>query len=192
MKKATRNYWFGGSLLFLLLAGSILYFTSIDLTYTKAECYADTGIRLVPKQSHTLAYVAKTGRMTLYLEVGERNGLITNLGYANRLMMDIANPTVRKRIELPSEDLQIGFSVGEHAGRMAWFQIGQGGVSGFLEILEIDSKQIRAEYDFIVDGYHYGLTPPFDHKTFTFQGQATFRFKAQPQYELLGDIWPKR
>jgi len=189
------RYWLIGLVgLAAFVGGSVaFYYKFVDTAYSRAEFYADTGVRPMPKDPGVIAgfkYEEKRGRITLALVRGEPHGIITtDHGWQEWLSIEIPRPSSGERIELNRPDVQLAF--GANDGRR-FGEVGDGGIRGFVQLESAGESRIVAVYEVTIDAcYRHPYESCLRHQDVVFRGRYTFRLRLRPDDEFIGDLWPR-
>jgi hypothetical protein len=177
----------------LVSVGVVFYFKFVDTSYSRAEFYDNTGIVPAPIDTGaigTSALIEQDGQITLHLSRGEPHATFSTYhGWNETIWIVIRRPASGERIQFASPEVKTAFSAFD-SRHLA--DIGDGGVSGSLQVVSVNENRIVASYDVTVDAcYRSPYQPCLRHKNVVFRGQSTFRLRPRPESAVLGDLWPR-
>jgi hypothetical protein len=167
---------------------AILFFVTDRGTLT-AVSYMDTAIGGERGDPSSVVCEQRVGRTTLVLVRGEGEAWWgTDTGWVETVAVDLPHRTPGKRIDLGSSNARIGYRKSQ--AFLSW-DIGDGGVSGYVQIRSVSSAGVDASYQIIIEAHPEKDAPNLRNRKVVFRGRSTFPSEPRPTEKRYWSLWPK-
>jgi hypothetical protein len=167
---------------------AVLLYVWLDTSYSTYAVHHDTAIGT---KDGSLVFREEKGRITLVLTRGEGESRLgfTDTGWREEVVVDVARTTSHDLIDLSGPGVRVCYR--KFRPFDSSWEIGDGGVQGYVHILSGDANNVTVRYDIVIDAIYRRRVPEARHERAVFRGRSTFAATPRPTTEESGIVWPK-
>ena len=159
--------------------------------YSTAECHLDAGVVAradAPEFVPLFDVVERGDTAVLVLARGKPHGILdSSHGWRQVIAIEIPGPSAG-RTEIGGPGTRAAFYYFD--GRHTW-EVGDGGVRGWVAVKEVRGERVVADYDLTVDAVCADLPPEHRHREVEFRGRGRFAVKPRPSDAQPGVVWAR-